>query len=151
MKVVKDTLKNEFENLILPPPPADFGSELHNHANPNIRHGVIDKPVDDPHKEERKQLEAAIGLDEEIERIRQNQHKEVLAKPNLDVNKGPEKSSSSAQPQALDNNFAKPNNAAEKKAAADNQETGGPKIQGGEDEDEVARQRRDHVKGVSVQ
>ena len=74
MKVVKDTLKNEFENLILPPPPADFGSELHNHANPNIRHGVIDKPVDDPHKEERKQLEAAIGLDEEIERIRQNQH-----------------------------------------------------------------------------
>ena len=152
VKVVKDTLKNEFENLILPPPPADFGSELHNHANPNIRHGVIDKPVDDPHKEERKQLEAAIGLDEEIERIRQNQHKEVLAKPNLDVNKGPEKSSSSAQPQALDNNFAKPNNAADKKAAADNQETGDgePKIQGGEDEDEVARQRRDHVKGVSV-
>ena len=87
MKVVKDTLKNEFENLILPPPPADFGSELHNHANPNIRHGVIDKPVDDPHKEERKQLEAAIGLDEEIERIRQNQHKEVLATLSDDVKK----------------------------------------------------------------
>ena len=32
---------------------------------------------------------------------------------------------------------------------ADNQETGEPTIQGGEDEDDVARQRRDHVKGVS--
>ena len=148
VKVVKDTLKNEFENLILPPPPADLGGDSHNHANPNVRHGVIDKPLDDPHKEERAQLQAAIGLDEEIERIRQNQHKEVLAKPNLDLNKDPKKSS--PQPQALDNNFAKPNNAADKKAAADNQETGEPLIQGGEDQDEVARQRRDHVKEVSV-
>ena len=77
MKVVKDTLKNEFENLILPPPPAYLGGDIHNHVNPNIRHWV--------------------------------------------------------------NNFAKPGN----------QETGEPTIQGGEDEDVVSRQRRNHVKGVS--
>ena len=52
VKVVKDTLKEEFENLILPPPPQDLGGDVNNNVNPNIRHGVIDKPLDDPHKAE---------------------------------------------------------------------------------------------------
>ena len=155
VKVVKDTLKEEFENLILPPPPQDLGGDVNNNVNPNIRHGVIDKPLDDPHKaEERAQLAAQIGLDEEIERIRQSQHKQVLAKPNLDTNKKAS-SSSSAQPQALDNEFAKPaNNVADKKVAGSGDSgdnvPGSPKIQGGEDADDVARQRRDHVRGVSA-
>ena len=75
---MKDTSKKEFENLILPPPPADLGGDIHNHVNSNLRHGV--------------------------------------------------------------NNFEKPGN----------QETDEPTIQGGEDEDVVARQRRNHVKGVSL-
>ena len=57
----------------------------------------------------------------------------------------PKKSSSA--PQVLDNNFAKPANKDIKDVP--NKDTGAPKIQGGEDADEIARKRREHVKGVS--
>ena len=101
VKVVRDTIKEQVENLILPPPPEDMGGDVNNNV---IKHGVIDKP--DPRKaEEKAQLAAQIELDEEIQRIRKNQEKQVLAKPNMD-NKDNKKSSSA--PQVLDNNFAKP-------------------------------------------
>ena len=137
VKVVRDTIKEQVENLILPPPPQDLGGEV-------IRHGVIDKP--DPHKaEEKAQLAAQIELDEEIQRIRKNQEKQVLAKPNMD-NKDSKKSSSS--PQVLDNNFAKPAKVKDSEGSVD-KVIGDPTIQGGEDADEIAKQRREHVKGVS--
>jgi len=131
-------------NLIRPPPPGDIGGDKNN-INPNIRHGVLDKP--DPHKqEERAVLDAQIELDEEIKKIRKNQEHQVLAKPNnFDANGAGEKKPSSSLPQALDNEFAKPG----KKPAENIGDSGdSPLIQGGEDDDEVARQRRDHVKGM---
>ena len=68
VKIVSDIRKNvqeAVEGIVLPPPPADslIG------GNPNIKHGVIDRP--DPHKlAELENLHAQIELDEEIERIR---------------------------------------------------------------------------------
>ena len=143
-QLIVDQAKN-VENLILPPPPGDIGGDQNN-INPNIRHGVLDKP--DHHKEEEKALlDAQIELDDEIKKIRQNQEHQVLAKPNNFDVKAAEKKPSSSLPQALDNEFAKPG----KKPAETIDDSGdsGPLIQGGEDDDEVARQRRDHVKGVS--
>ena len=141
-KLIVEQAKN-VENLILPPPPGDIGGD-HNNINPNIRHGVLDKP--DRKKEEMALLDAQIELDDEIKKIRQNQEHQVLAKPNNFDSKGEEKKSSSSLPQALDNEFAKPG----KKPAEKMGDSGiSPLIQGGEDDDEVARQRRDHVKGVS--
>jgi len=143
VKVVRDTIK-EVENLILPPPPQD---ELNNNVNAIVNKGVVDKPHVDPRRDEEKaQLAAQIELDEEIQRIRQNQEKQVLAKPNMD-NKENKKSSS--VPQVLDNNFAKPANKQNiPKEVAEMGDQGAPKIQGGEDPDEIARQRREHVKGM---
>ena len=144
VKVVRDLLKEQAENLILPPPPADLGGD--NNVNPNIRLGVIDKP-DHRKQEEKAVLDAQIELDEEIKRIRKNQEQQVLVKPNNFNGNGQEveKKSSSSLPQALDNEFAKPG-----KKPAEKVDGGDvPLIQGGEDDDEVARQRREHVKGVS--
>ena len=143
-QLIVDQAKN-VENLILPPPPGDIGGDPNN-INPNIRHGVLDKP--DHHREEEKALlDAQIELDDEIKKIRQNQEHQVLAKPNNFDVKAAEKKASSSLPQALDNEFAKPG----KKPAETIGDSGdsSPLIQGGEDDDEVARQRRDHVKGVS--
>eukprot|EP00092_Neocalanus_flemingeri_P032575 GFUD01035431.1.p1 GENE.GFUD01035431.1~~GFUD01035431.1.p1 ORF type:complete len:656 (+),score=150.26 GFUD01035431.1:141-2108(+) len=141
VKVVRDKLQEQVENLILPPPPQDLGGEVN--INPNIRHGVIDKP--DPHKlEEKAHLDAQIELDEEIKRIRKNQEQQVLAKPNFDKEKDSKKSSSTA-PEALDNKFAKPDKKPDADAPVSNN---GPKIQGGEDPDSTAKERRDHVKGM---
>jgi len=139
VKVVRDKLQEQVENLILPPPPEDMHGDIN--INPNIRHGVIDKP--DPHRaEEKAQLDAQIELDEEIKRIRKNQEQQVLAKPNFDKQKEGVKSSSSS-PEDLDKKFAKP----EKKSGSDVQTSNDePKIQGGEDSDATAKQRRDHVK-----
>jgi len=139
VKVVREKLQQQVENLILPPPPEDLQGDIN--INPNIRHGVIDKP--DPHRaEEKAQLDAQIELDEEIKRIRKNQEQQVLAKPNFDKQKEGVKSSSSS-PEALDKKFAKP----EKKSDSDVQTNNdAPKIQGGEDSDATAKQRRDHVK-----
>jgi len=139
VKVVRDKLQEQVENLILPPPPEDMRGDIN--INPNIRHGVIDKP--DPHRaEEKAQLDAQIELDEEIKRIRKNQEQQVLAKPNFDKQKEGVKSSSSL-PEDLDKKFAKP----EKKSGSDVQTSNDePKIQGGEDSDATAKQRRDHVK-----
>jgi len=141
VKVVRDKLQAEVENLILPPPPQDLGGDLN--INPNIRHGVIDKP--DPHKlEEKAHLDAQIELDEEIKRIRKNQEQQVLAKPNYDKEK--DSKSSSSAPEDLNKNIAKPDKKPDeevKKVAS-----GGPVIQGGEDSDATAKQRRDHVKGM---
>ena len=148
VQAVRDVIVQQAENvgnLIRPPPPGDVGGDQNN-INPNIRHGVLDKP--DHHKEEEKAvLDAQIELDEEIKKIRKNQEHQVLAKPNnFDANGPGEKKSSSSLPQALDNEFAKPG----KKPAENIGDSGdSPLIQGGEDDDEVARQRRDHVKGVS--
>ena len=148
VQAVRDVIVQQAENvgnLIRPPPPGDIGGDQNN-INPNIRHGVLDKP--DPRKqEERAVLDAQIELDEEIKKIRKNQEHQVLAKPNNFDVKAAEKKPSSSLPQALDNEFAKPG----KKPAETIDDSGdsGPLIQGGEDDDEVARQRRDHVKGVS--
>ena len=144
VKVVREKLQQQVENLILPPPPEDLQGDIN--INPNIRHGVIDKP--DPHRaEEKAQLDAQIELDEEIKRIRKNQEQQVLAKPNFDKQKEGVKSSSSS-PEALDKKFAKP----EKKSDSDVQTNNdAPKIQGGEDSDATAKQRRDHVKQVIFQ
>ena len=143
VKVIRDTLDGHAADLLLPPPPQDLRQEENvNIVNPNIRHGVIDIP--DHHAEEDKsQFKAKLELDEEIERIRQNQEKNVLAKPNYD-NKDSKKSSK--QPDLV-NNFAKPANKADPNDA--HVVDGAPKIQGGEDPDEETRKRRDHVKGVS--
>ena len=58
------------EGIILPPPPlggVDQADSVLN--NPNVKHGVIDRP--DPHKVmEKASLDAQIELDQEIERIR---------------------------------------------------------------------------------
>ena len=138
VKVVSDLLKDQAANLILPPPPADLGGE--NNVNAN----VIDKP-DHRKQEEKAVFEAQIELDEEIQRIRKNQEQRVLVKPNnFNGNGEVEKKSSSSLPQVLDNEFAKPGKKPEVVDTGD-----GPLIQGGEDDDEVARQRREHVKGVS--
>ena len=143
VKVVRDKLQAEVENLILPPPPEDVGGDVN--INPNIRHGVIDKP--DPHKlEEKAHLDAQIELDEEIKRIRKNQEQQVLAKPSFDKEKDSKKSSSSS-PEALDNKFAKPDQKPDEVVKSNSDE---PKIQGGEDPDATAKERRDHVKGVSI-
>ena len=143
-QLIAEQAKN-VENLILPPPPGDSGGDQNN-INPNIRHGVLDKPERDHKKQEKAFLDAQIELDDEIKKIRQNQEHQVLAKPNnFDVKEG-EKKPSSSLPQALDNEFAKPG----KKPAEKIADSGAsPLIQGGEDDDEVSRQRRNHVKGVS--
>jgi len=139
VKVVRDKLQEQVENLILPPPPEDMRGDIN--INPNIRHGVIDKP--DPHRaEEKAQLDAQIELDEEIKRIRKNQEQQVLAKPNFDKQKEGVKSSSSS-PEDLDKKFAKPGKKSDADVLTSNDE---PKIQGGEDSDATAKQRRDHVK-----
>lgn len=139
VKVVRDKLQQQVENLILPPPPEDLQGDIN--INPNIRHGVIDKP--DPHRaEEKAQLDAQIELDEEIKRIRKNQEQQVLAKPNFDKQKEGVKSSSSS-PEALDKKFAKPDKKSDSDVQTNND---APKIQGGEDSDATAKQRRDHVK-----
>jgi len=135
VRIVNDFRKNvqeAAEGIILPPPPADSVVN----ANPNIRHGVIDKP--DPHKvAELENLNAQIELDEEIERIRQNQAKQVLAKPNLDREKAPERSSEKS---FQSNDLAKPQQKPVQETA------GSPLINGGEDKDSTARERRDYVK-----
>ena len=143
VKVVRDFLEKPVEEMILPPPPQDMGQDANN-VNPNIRHGVIDKP--DHRAEENGKLKAQIEMDEEIERIRQHQEKQVLAKPNMNLDNNKESKKSSSAPQMLDNNFAKPAN---KDKNVPDKDIGAPKIQGGEDADEVARKRREHVKGVS--
>jgi len=141
VKVVRDKLQAEVENLILPPPPEELGGDIN--VNPNIRHGVIDKP--DPHKlEEKAHLDAQIELDEEIKRIRKNQEQQVLAKPNFDKEKDSKKSSSSA-PEALDKKFAKPDQKLDDAKPITDSE---PKITGGEDPDSTAKERREHVKGM---
>ena len=75
VKIVSDLRKNvqeAVEGIVLPPPPA----ESFIGGNPNIKHGVIDRP--DPHKlAELENLHAQIELDEEIERIR---NKIILSK-----------------------------------------------------------------------
>lgn len=143
MKVIRDTLDGHAADLLLPPPPQDLRQEesVNVNVNPNIRHGVIDIP-DHHAQEDKSQFKAKLELDEEIERIRQNQEKNVLAKPNFD-NK--ESKKSSKQPDLV-NNFAKPANKPEHHdpLVID----GAPKIQGGEDPDEETRKRRDHVKGM---
>lgn len=142
--MIRDTLDGHAADLLLPPPPQDLRQEesVNVNVNPNIRHGVIDIP-DHHAQEDKSQFKAKLELDEEIERIRQNQEKNVLAKPNFD-NK--ESKKSSKQPDLV-NNFAKPANKPEHHdpLVID----GAPKIQGGEDPDEETRKRRDHVKGVS--
>jgi len=141
VKVVQQFLQEGVENMILPPPPEV--EEEHSHHNPNIKHGVIDKP--DPHlEEERRQLESRVGLDEEIERIKQKQEKQVLPKPaNYDKDRKSSSSSSSA-PEILDKNIAKP----QKKPESIQEDDAQPKIQGGEDSEATTRERRDHVKGM---
>ena len=141
VKVLRDTLDGHAVELLLPPPPQDLGLDHHDNVNPNIRHGVIDKP-DHHARDDKKVFNAQVELDEEIERIRKNQEKNVLAKPNFD-NKDTNKKSSDA-PKPIDNNFAKPAN-----KPVDSDVSGAPKIQGGDDPDEEVRKRRDHVKGVS--
>lgn len=137
VKIVSDFRKNiqdAAEGIILPPPPADSVVN----ANPNVRHGVIDKP--DPHKvAELENLNAQIELDEEIERIRKNQQeKQVLAKPNLDLQKVKDPEKSSEKGFKAENEFAKPEQKPPK--------SGSPLIQAGADKDSTARERRDYVK-----
>jgi hypothetical protein len=74
VKVVYEKFRKDVqeaaEGLILQPPPP-LGGEAAEHVgvNPNIKHGVIDRP--DPHKViEKASLDAQIELDQEIERIR---------------------------------------------------------------------------------
>lgn len=145
VKQVQEKLQEGVESLILPPPPQDIQDK--NQVNPNIRHGVIDKP--DPHKlEEQAHLDAQIELDEEIKKIRKNQEQQVLAKPSYDNkdNKDKKSSSSSKAPESLNNDFAKPDKKTDQKP--NDEDLSQPKIQGGEDPDPVARERRDHVKGM---
>jgi hypothetical protein len=72
VKVVYDQIRRDVqeaaEGIILPPPPIGEQAESLL-GNPNVRHGVIDRP--DPHKVmEKANLDAQIELDQEIERIR---------------------------------------------------------------------------------
>jgi len=142
VKVVQKILQEGVENMILPPPPEDE-RELHN--NPNIKHGVIDKP--DPHLEEqRRQLESRVGLDVEIERIKQRQEQQVLPKPaNFDSK---DKKLSSPSPEVLDQNIAKPQKKPGAPVYKKAEAAGLPKTQDGEDPDSTIRERREHVKGM---
>ena len=74
VKVVYEKFRKDVqeaaEGIILPPPPlggVDQADSVLN--NPNVKHGVMDRP--DPHKVmEKASLDAQIELDQEIERIR---------------------------------------------------------------------------------
>jgi len=139
VRKVQERLQEGVENLILPPPPQEV--QDNSQINPNIRHGVLDKP--DPHKlNEQKHLEAQIELDEEIKRIRKNQEQQVLAIPNNFDNKDKKSSSSSSgAPEPPSNNeLAKP----KQETKADSL----PVIQGGEASDAETRGRREHVVGM---
>lgn len=162
VKVVYDQIRKDVqevaEGIILPPPPLGGGAADKAVAvNPNIKHGVIDRP--DPHKVmEKASLDAQIELDQEIERIRKNQEQQrVLAKPNLDVDKKLEVSSSSSsiKPVELNKDLEKPEQKADLHPVEKSAKVApkGPEVEvkepllvGGEDKDPLARERRDTVK-----
>lgn len=143
VKIVSDFKKNvqeAAEGILLPPPPAK-DSQV-GPVNPNQRHDVLDKP--DPHKiAEAENLNAQVELDLEIERIRQSQEKLVLAKPNLEPEKVGGKDQSSEKSFKLENEFAKPE---QKPVKGSDEGAAAPVIQGGEDQDPTAAERRDYVK-----
>jgi len=124
--------------FMLPPPPSN---QL---ANPNARLGDEDLP--DHHAlEDRARLMARVELDAAVDKRRrkhmEDQQKEVLPKPNLnppDVK--PPKQSSSSSP--------KPFTARRKKNGQKGQERE-PLVEGGEDADGEARERRNKVAEVS--
>jgi len=142
-----------------PPPPMDPNSG----KNPNIRHNVIERPDNDPHRNmEVEHLNAQIELDNEIERIRKNQGNGVLPKPNMEdpLKSKDDKKSSSNSP--IDKDFAKPRQGNDvdlspnvkpsgkkgppKNAASEVQENTEPLITGGEDSDSTAIERRNFIK-----
>jgi len=147
VRIVSDFKKNvqeAAEGILLPPPPAKDAQV--GPKNPNSRHGVIDKP--DPRKlADQENLNAQVELDQEIERIRQNQEKQVLAKPNYESENKAGVDKSSEKSFKLENEFAKPD---KKPAPVKSEETevkgSDPVITGGQDPDPTAKERRDYVK-----
>lgn len=134
---VRKKIQGAVEEIVLPPPP-DMEALAGGKINPNIKHGVLDKP--DPHRvAEKENFQAQIELDEEIEKIRKNQETQVLAKPNMYPNKDKDASSSSQKNLDVNNEFAKPD-----------QKSEAPVIQGGQDKDSVTAERRDYVKKMMV-
>ena len=109
VKIVSDFKKqvnDAIESIIVPPPPAEKDKK---NQNPNVRHNVIERPGEDPHREhEQRELNARIELDEEIERIRLNQDQGVLPKPNFPKKDVEEKKSSSSSVSPIDKDFEKP-------------------------------------------
>jgi len=140
VKIVNDLrakVQEAAEGIILPPPPADLVG-----GNPNIKHGVIDRP--DPHQvKELANLNAQIELDEEIERIRSAQEKQVLAKPNMD-----KKVQGVSSEKSLE--LSLPDLKPDKKKGLVVLEGTSPVIQDGADSDATARERRDFVKKMMV-
>jgi len=149
VKIVSDFKKqvnDAIESIIVPPPPAEKDRK---NQNPNVRHNVIERPGEDPHREhEQRELDARIKLDEEIERIRLNQDQRVLPKPNFPKKDSEEKKSSSSSVSPIDKDFEKPKgvdlNAGKvpPNPVGDSQ----PMMQGGEDSDRTAKERRDFIK-----
>ncbi|XP_059082590.1 mannosyl-oligosaccharide alpha-1,2-mannosidase IA-like [Tigriopus californicus] len=78
---VYQELKNAGQDFIIPAPPRLDPAEL----NPNLRHGVIDRP--DPHQaQDKARLLAQIEMDLEIKELRQKAAgQRVLDKPQLDL------------------------------------------------------------------
>lgn len=130
----------EVRNVVLPPPPQ------HDHElnNPNIKHGVIDRPDEHQHlQHDRDEVKRQRDLDTEIKRIHDNQQKQVLPKPaNFDTKD--KESSSKKTEEALNGKFEKPKKRPDEKPTSPDL----PKTQGGEDADATMRERRDTVKGM---
>lgn len=120
-------LKNAGQDFIIPAPPRLDAAEL----NPNLRHGVIDRP--DPHQaQDKARLLAQIEMDMEIKELRQKASQRVLDKPQLDP---AQRSSASPDKPSIP-------------AAQDPVRSGSVVIQGGADPDPEVQKRRDTVTRV---
>lgn len=130
-------MKEQGLDFIIPPPP--IGND-----NPNVRHGVIDRP--DPHQEEdRAKLLAQIEMDSEINEMRKKQR--VLEKPRQSSSSI--KTIDENEPHFLPNDVKKPN----KQPFLPDEDNdvisrGYPVIVGGEDSDPEVKKKRDTVKGM---
>lgn len=136
------------KDILLPAPPIGPSGSEDIGVNPNhfLHHGgVLDRP--DPHKvEDRAKLLAQIEMDAQLHEIRQKQieeqKKRVLDKPNLVPQKvrpgddAQKQSSSEALPVHHNNRDHNDNNQ--------------PTVNGGEDRDPNAREKRNHVLKVII-
>ncbi len=142
-KVYKE-LQEAGRDLILPAPPIDQGADgapVEHH--PNMPHGVLDRP--DPHKvEDKAKLLAQIELDAQIDEMRRKQveaqQSKVLAKPDFNHNNNNNQDPNAVKKPSSPSGIVSNKN--------DNVKSAQIIVQGGEDKDPSAQDRRDRVKAV---